>query len=109
MPMNVSCNLYVRQRADRSSASQAEARLDPDRVAESLSADAGKVPCDLELIGTSDAGLEAADRLLAWLTRGRSAHDRGPTDGQSMSAGSRRSLRVGIRSSCSKPGGVAVT
>jgi DNA primase len=45
---------------------QAEARLDPDLVAR-IAADAGQVARDLELIGTSDEGLEAADRLLAWL------------------------------------------
>jgi hypothetical protein len=57
----------VRTAARRSfSAIEAEARLDPDRFA-SLSAVSGKVPLDLELIDTSEAGLEAADRLLAWL------------------------------------------
>jgi DNA primase len=57
----------VRTAARRSfSAIEAEARLDPDRF-ESLSAVSGKVPLDLELIDTSEAGLEAADRLLAWL------------------------------------------
>ncbi len=45
---------------------QAEARLDPDLVAK-VASEAGQVARDLELIGTSDAGLEAADRLLAWL------------------------------------------
>jgi DNA primase len=45
---------------------QAEARLDPDLVAR-IAADSGQVARDLELIGTSDEGLEAADRLLAWL------------------------------------------
>jgi DNA primase len=57
----------VRTAARRSfSAIEAEARLDPTRFA-SLSAVSGKVPLDLELIDTSEAGLEAADRLLAWL------------------------------------------
>jgi DNA primase len=57
----------VRTAARRSfSAIEAEARLDPTRF-ESLSAVSGKVPLDLELIDTSEAGLEAADRLLAWL------------------------------------------
>jgi DNA primase len=45
---------------------QAEARLDPDVVTR-IAPEAGQVARDLELIGTSDAGLEAADRLLAWL------------------------------------------
>ena len=57
----------VRAAARRSLvALQAEARLDPDLVAR-VAADAGQVARDLEIIGTSDAGLEAADRLLAWL------------------------------------------
>jgi hypothetical protein len=57
----------VRAAARRSLvALQAEARLDPDLVAK-VAPDVGQVARDLELIGTSDAGLEAADRLLAWL------------------------------------------
>jgi DNA primase len=57
----------IRAAAHRSLvALQAEARLEPQRVAE-VAADAGQVALDLEQIGTSDAGLEAADRLLAWL------------------------------------------
>jgi DNA primase len=59
----------IRAAAHRSLvALQAEARLDPARVAE-VAADTGQVALDLERIGTSDAGLEAADRLLAWLHR----------------------------------------
>lgn len=57
----------IRAAAHRSlMALQAEARLEPQRVAE-VAVDAGQVALDLERIGTSDAGLEAADRLLAWL------------------------------------------
>jgi DNA primase len=59
----------IRAAAHRSLvALQAEARLEPQRVAE-VAADTGQVALDLERIGTSDAGLEAADRLLAWLHR----------------------------------------
>jgi hypothetical protein len=59
----------IRAAAHRSLvAMQAEARLDPARVAE-VAADSGQVALDLERIGTSDDGLEAADRLLAWLQR----------------------------------------
>jgi DNA primase len=63
----------VRAAAHRSlSALQAEARLDP-ALFESVSAVSGKVPLDLQLIDTTEAGLEAADRLLAWL-RTREIH-----------------------------------
>jgi hypothetical protein len=57
----------VRAAAHRSlSALLAEARLDPGLFT-SVSEESGKVARDLELIGTSERGLEAADRLLAWL------------------------------------------
>jgi len=59
----------VRAAAHRSLlALQAEARLEPRLVPE-VAQDAGQVARDLELIGTSEAGLEATDRLLAWLHR----------------------------------------
>jgi DNA primase len=45
-----------------------EARLDPELVG-LMAKDAGQVVRDLEQIDTSPAGLEATDRLLAWLNR----------------------------------------
>ncbi|MFZ0664307.1 MAG: DNA primase [Acidimicrobiales bacterium] len=59
----------VRAAAERSFHTlEAEARLDP-RLVELVAKEAAQVKLDLERIGTSEAGLEAMDRLLAWLHR----------------------------------------
>lgn len=62
------CFVHLVRAAVRRSlvALQAEVRLDP-AVGATVGADTGQLARDLELIGTSAEGIEAADRLLAWL------------------------------------------